>query len=517
VARKRVAQSSSITAPIGGLNARDSLAAMPPQDAVTLDNWFPTPTTVDLRSGYLQWSTGYPSHVESLMPYITSTVAKLFAASGTSFYDATSTGAVGAAVVTGLTNARWQSANMGTPGGQFFYAVNGVDKPRYYDNVAWVAVDGASTPAITGVTTTKLVHVNVFKRRLWFVEVDSMRVWYLPVDSIGGAAQSIDFSPIFKLGGYLMAMATWTIDNAQGVQEYAVFITSEGEIAVYEGYDPSTISTWNLVAVFRIGRPVGRRCFEKVGADLILVCSDGAVPLSKAMLTDRAQPEDALSNKIVNLVNSDVASYGSNFGWDIKLFPLGNKLIINVPQTTNNTQYQYVMNTITGAWCRFTAWNANCFAVMRDVLYFGGNLGASANTGYVAKADTGFSDNGGYIFGEAKTAFQYFGAPGRLKRWTMVRPTFLTSGTFTPAMRMDVNFEDVQPTETGTFSGDSGVLWNTTLWNTAPWGSPLSIKNNWQGISGMGYEGALHMRVVNNLTSVQWMSIDYVYEMGAIV
>jgi hypothetical protein len=96
------------------------------------------------------------------------------------------------------------------------------------------------------------------------------------------------------------------------------------------------------------------------------------------MLTDRAQPEDALSNKIVNLINGDVALYGSNFGWDIKLYPLGNKLIINVPQTSGrHTQYQYVMNTITGPGARFTGWNANCFAVMRDVLYFGGNLGAS--------------------------------------------------------------------------------------------------------------------------------------------
>ncbi len=43
--------------------------------------------------------------------------------------------------------------------------MNGVDKPRYYDNAAWVAVDNASVPAITGVTTTKLVHVNVFKNR----------------------------------------------------------------------------------------------------------------------------------------------------------------------------------------------------------------------------------------------------------------------------------------------------------------------------------------------------------------
>jgi hypothetical protein len=517
VARKPVARSSSITAPIGGLNARDSLAAMPPQDAVTLDNWFPTPTTVDLRLGYTQWSTGYPAAVESLMPYITATTAKLFAASGTAFYDATSGGAVGAAVVTALTNARWQSANMGTPGGQFFYAVNGVDKPRYYDNAAWVAVDGASTPAITGVTTTKLVHVNVYKNRLWFTEVDSMRVWYLPVNAIGGAAQSVDLSPIFKLGGYMTAMATWTVDNAAGIQEYAVFLTSEGEVAVYEGGDPSLASSWNLVAVFRVGRPVGRRCFEKVGADLVVITSDGAFPLSKAMLTDRAQPEDALSNKIVNLINGDVVLYGSNFGWDIKLYPIGNKLIINVPEVAGTTQYQYVMNTISGAWARFTNWNANCFAVMRDTLYFGGNLGATANTGYVAKADYGYADNGSYIYGEVKTAFQYFGAPGREKRWTMVRPTFLVAGTFAPALRMDVDFADVTPTSTGTFTASGSPPWNTSPWNTTPWGSNSSIKASWQSVGGIGKAGALHMRVVNNATPVQWMSVDYVYEYGSII
>lgn len=491
---------------------------MPAQDAVTLDNWFPTPTTVDLRNGYTAWSTGLPAVVESLMPYITATTAKLFAASGTAFYDVTSTGAVGAAVVTALSNARWQSANMGTPGGQFFYAVNGTDKPRYYDNVAWVAVDAGSTPAITGVTTTSLIHVNVFKNRLYFVENNALRVWYLPVNSIGGAAQSLELAPIFKLGGYLMAMATWTVDNAAGIQEYAVFITSEGEVAVYEGYDPSTSTTWNLVGIFRVGRPVGRRCFEKVGSDLIVISSDGAFPLSKAMLTDRSQMEDALSNKIVNLVNDDVAAYGANFGWDIKLYPLGNKLIINVPVTSGITQRQYVMNTITGAWCRFTGWNANCFAVMRDTLYFGGNLIAgAANTGYVAKADVGFSDNGTYIFGEAKTAFQYFGAPGLLKRWTMVRPTFLTSGNFTPALRMDIDFEDITPTETGTFSGNLFHLWDTVLWDTVPWGSPSTIKADWQGVSGVGRAAALHMRAVNNQSAVQWMAVDYVFERGAIL
>lgn len=515
--RKPVAKATSITAPIGGLNARDSLAAMPPEDAVTLDNFFPTSTTVDLRNGYALGATGLPGNVESLMPYITATGQKLFAASSTSFFDVTASGAVGAAVVTGLSNARWQSVNMETPAGQFFYAFNGVDKPRYYDNAAWVAVDAVSTPAITGVTTTLLIHANVYKNRLYMVEANSFRVWYLPVNSVGGAANSLDLGPLFKLGGFLMAMMTWTIDNAAGIQEYAIFLSSEGEIAMYQGFDPSTAGAFSVVGMFRIGRPVGRRCFEKMGADVIVMTSDGAFPLSKALLTDRSQLEDALTGKIIKLVNNDVASYKNNFGWDLKLFPLGNKFIINVPQQSGTTQYQYVMNTITGAWCRFTGWNANCWAVMQDVLYFGSNLGASPNSAYVGIADTGFSDNGASIFGEVKTAFQYFGATGRLKRWMMARPVFMTSGTISPAIRMDVDYENVVPTSTGSFSSVSGTPWDTALWDTFPWGSVQTIKKNWQAIGGSGYAGALHMRIQNNASALSWMSVDYVYEYGAIL
>jgi hypothetical protein len=309
-----------------------------------------------------------------------------------------------------------------------------------------------------------------------------------------------------------MAMATWTIDNAAGINEYAVFITSEGEVAVYQGYDPSSAGSWSLVGVFRIGRPVGRRCFEKMGSDLIVITSDGFMPMSKALLTDRSQLSDAISGKIINLANADVANYGANFGWDIKLYPLGSKLIINVPAQVGVEQYQYVMNTTTTAWCVFTGWNANCFAVKGDVLYFGGNLTSGVpNSAYVAVADSGNSDNGDYIVGEVQTAFQYFDEPGMLKRWTMARPVFYTAGTMVPAIRLDVDFESVIPTSTGSFTNTGGTAWNTAAWNTFPWGSVLSIKKAWQHISGIGYAGALHMRISNNATPVSWMSVDYVY------
>lgn len=506
------AQTLTVPAPTGGLNALDSLAAMPPTDAVILDNFFPQTTSCDLRLGYVQHATGLPADVESLMAYNSATSSKMFAGSGTAFYDVTSAGAVGAAVVSGLTNARWQHVNTGTPGGQFLMAVNGFDKLRGYTGSAWW-VDGDGSHDITGINTATCIHINTYKNRVYLVEKNSFSVWYLPLNSIAGAATELDLSPLFRLGGYLVAMATWTVDNTDGINEYAVFLSSQGEIAVYSGDDPGA-ANWAKRAQFRVGAPVGRRCFVEYGSDLAVVCLDGLMPLSKAMLTDRAQTEDAISYKITNLITADAAAYVDHFGWQVELYPPGNKLIVNVPEVEGARQYQYVMNTITGAWCRFTNWNAGCFEQMGDSLYFGSNLGATANSAFVAKCDTGYSDNGAYIFGEAKPAFRYFGAPGRQKQITMVRLVLKTAGSMQAAVAMDMDFTDRYPTATPTFSGTSQPPWNTTPWDSVPWGSTQGILKDWQGVNAVGDAGALHIRLVNNRSSVQWQSSQFLFKLG---
>src|SRR3990167_793059 len=107
----------SLPAPVGGWNARDSLADMAEDDAVTLINLVPATTSVLLRSGFSKWSTGYASQVETLMQYSGSTTNKLKAISGGEVFDATAGGAVGAAELTGLSNSRWQYINVATQAG----------------------------------------------------------------------------------------------------------------------------------------------------------------------------------------------------------------------------------------------------------------------------------------------------------------------------------------------------------------------------------------------------------------
>ena len=110
IAKRAVSQPVSLPAPVGGWNARDSLTAMQPNEAVILENWYPATTECVLRNGYTKWATGITGQVETLMAYSGANTNKLFAIAGTSVYDVTAGGAVGAAVVTGLTNARWAIA-----------------------------------------------------------------------------------------------------------------------------------------------------------------------------------------------------------------------------------------------------------------------------------------------------------------------------------------------------------------------------------------------------------------------
>lgn len=508
------ATTHSVPAPIGGLNAVDSIAAMPETDAIVMDNWFPQTTFVQLRAGWSSQSTGLPAWVETVMGYADAGGAeKLYGISGTSLYDCSATGAVGTAKVTSLSNARWEYVNVGIPGGSYLYAANAVDDPLLFDGTTWKSITGISTPAITGVTTTLLRNPTVWKNRVWFIQNNSNLAWYLPVQSVGGAAHSLDLSTQFRLGGFLQMIVTFSISSATSFDDYIGFLSSEGELIVYQGTDPDTAGDFSLAGVYRMGKPIGRRCWFKYGADAIIICSDGFVSVTQLISVGIQQPRTAISYKILSLVNEAVANYSKNFGWEGQVYPLGNKIIINVPQNTNSRMNQFVMNTISNAWCSYglitSPWNASTFCVLGDKLYFGGNK-------YIALCDAGQSDGGANIIGSIKPAFSYIGTD-RQKFFTMVRPLLQTTGTVFPTLAVNVDFENVLPTGTPTFSASGQSLWNVALWNVSFWATGPTIQKNWQTISGIGFSATSYLVVSAQLGTVNLLSLDYLYKLGGIL
>src|SRR3990167_547770 len=354
------ARMKTLPPPVEGWDTREALADMPVKRAVILDNWFPGTDKVTLRRGHSSHATGMSGNVESLLPYTPVTgTGELFAANGGSIYDVSAAGAVGAAVATGFSNNRFQHVQIGTAGGNFLLVMNGEDTPQTYDGTTW------ANATMTGPTIANLIWCNLHQRRLWFGEKESLTAYYLAVNAITGAASSFSLAGLAGLGGYIMAMGTWSRDGGAGPDDAAVFLTSEGEAIVYQGTDPSSASTWSLVGVFRIGKPIGRRCMIKAGADLIMVTQDGFVAASTILSADRAQAERvAISAQINKAVNDAVRDYGALFGWQPFIYAKGTMLIFNVPVAATEA-HQYVFNTITEAPCRFKGADALCWEIGR--------------------------------------------------------------------------------------------------------------------------------------------------------
>jgi hypothetical protein len=585
VPQKRTATTASVSSSTGGWNARDSIANMSPLDAVVLNNFFPTPTDVQLRLGYTKSSTGITGQVNTLMNWAGQSTQTLFAVAGSTLYDASGTTAV--PKVTGLTNDKWQYVNMSTTGSNhFLVCCNGQDPAMLYDGTNWIkyattataqtistithvgttatvttstahglitgnqiTITGASpsayngtfiitktgtntftyimatTPgtdatvvgsytvnyAITGVDSSKLVHVNLFKNFLFFVEEGSLRAWFLPVGQVAGAASPLDFGGYARMGGFLQAMGTWTIDAGQGADDYAVWATNNGEIIVYTGTNPASTDSWSLEGIWQLGQTFARRCFLKFAGDLLLLTQDGLAPLAASLQSSRLDPRVNLTDKIYYAISQAISLYSTNFGWQIIYFASVNMLIINVPLDTG--VQQFCMHTISKAWCSFSDIEATCWELSFDRLYFGGN-------GYVAQFWDSYSDAGNNINAQVQQAYSYFDAPGQQKRFTMVRPIFQTDNGL-PGVLVGVNTDFDAQNSLGavSYNAVSSTLgtWDNAVWDEQVWGGNLTLTKLWQGVTGIGYSGGVVMKVASQGIDVHWVSTDYVMERGGVL
>lgn len=509
--QRPVAVSVSLPAPVGGWNARDVLSEMAPSDAVIMDNWYPSTTSVNQRYGFSEWATGMTGNVETLMVYAGNATDAMFAAVGSEIYDVTAAGAVGAADVTALSNARWQYVNVGTTAGNYLRAVNGADKSIVYDGSAWHK-DGDGAPYdITGVNSQDIAQIYLFKKRLWLIENASLNVWYLGTDALGGAATVFPLYGVATLGGYVVAAASWTIDAGEGADDYMVFVTNKGQVIVYKGTDPSSATTFALHGVWNIGSPVGRRCLMKYAGDLLLICQDGVLPLAGALQSSRVQPQVALSYKIQRAVSDAVTLYGDNFGWQLLYFPRENQLWLNVPTSNDGaTVEQYVMNTITKCWSRYTGWNWTCMEIFQDTPYGGGD-------GVVLKAWDTLADNDIAINANCLQSFQDYRMPGVRKRFTNMQPIFLTDGNPLVYGSMNIDFDLGSTSIPITVTPSTGALWDSAVWDASLWGSGLTVSRYWQGCTGLGVYGAVHLQTQANGTAIQWISTTLVMERGGIL
>lgn len=373
-------------------------------------------------------------------------------------------------------------------------------------------VGGTSGGTVYTIDSKNFIHVNLFKNRIYFTEKNTMKVWYLPVNSLGGSAFPLDFGGIARNGGFVQGMFTWTIDAGQGADDYAGFATNMGEIIVYNGTDPTDSTTWALKGVWQLGYIFSRRFFYKFAGDILLLTQDGLVPLASALQSSRLDPRINITDKIYYEISREADAYSTNFGWQVIYYAKPNMLLINIPNPSGTEQY--VMHTISKAWCNFTGINTTVFELHNDDLYFGG-------AGFLGKFWDGKADDGQPISATCQQAYSYFDLPGQQKRFTMIRPTFLVD-TGAPGVYAGINTDFQTQNNLGQVSFTSPIpsstaVWDLATWDNNNWAGNLIVYRNWQGVSGLGYAAGINMNIVSQGIDVHWVSTDYVMEKGTVL
>lgn len=486
----------------GGWNAIDALDAMEPNEAVTLINWFPETTYNRLRRGYTEHCyIGAADSITALAAY-NGVSDDLLAFADDTWYDVTTS--TPATVATGFTAATWDTTNYATAGGQYLIAVNGADTPQIYDGATMVA----AVNTIGGAPSTLDFHrVTIYNQRVYYAQVGTLKVWYLPVGQFQGALTEFDLGPLCAKGGSIAKIATWTRDNASaGANEMFVVVTTEGEVLVYTGDYPG--GAWQISARFAIGQPVaGPDSVVRLGPDCIIMCEDGFQPMAHYLQLGQSQAQAvAISRKIGNAVTAAVNAQKTAAGWSGLLYPAGNMLIFNIPQG-GGVYYQYVVNTLTGAWCEWRGQNAQCWALFGTSPYFG-----SAG-GRVFRADSGTSDAGADIVAEYRGSYQDIGRSGAQKVVMMAKPTFQTNGPLTVAFGVDVDFNNTNLTAPVS-SLSTGTLWGSGTWGVSLWASGFTIQDQWISVSGIGDVMAPHMIILTNSISCNLMTIQFMFQNG---
>lgn len=481
-ARRQTAIARQIPAPVGGWDTESPLAAMKPTRAVILDNWIPRAGYVEMRRGYVEQVTGTEEPVEALLAWRGDAQGdKLFACSGADIFDVTTAGPLGSAVYStsgSAYSARYKHTNFANDAGAFLLACNGLTTPIRFDGSAFSTL--SITASASSFTANDLADVMSHKRRLFWLQRGSLTVWYLGVNAIQGAASPLPLGGYFYKGGELVAQATWSLDGGQGLDDMAVFVTSEGQVAIFQGTDPSDASKWLLVGVFDLAKPIGTKPLIKWGGDLVVLTEDGVVPLSQALDKDRAQDDRvALTANIATAFSTAAMSYGANHGWCGFLYPgRGSLAIFNVPTVEGESADQYVQSIQTGAWCRFTGIPATCWELANGRPYFGSAAG-------VYQWDTGASDNGEPIVSDVKPAFNAFGNQQVRKNFTMIQALLKAPANLAPALEVLTDYQERVPTAVPTIitPGDIEA------------GDADAIRQDWTGATGAGYVAAPRMRI----------------------
>lgn len=470
----------NLNAAVGGLNLIDPIDNMAAQYAIQMDNIIPDPDGDRVRNGYVSCKSG---NYKRLIPIPFASHERLIACKdGTlDIYDP-SDWTQAPTSASGYSGDDWVSAIFSDGAGtQHLFLANGLDAPIDYTVGSGIATTSFTIPA--GV---KLDSPLSFKNTMYFVGGD-WDIYYGGTQAISGTLTKFSVGSFFKKGGKILTIQNWTQDAGQGMNDIFVIISTEGEVMLYQGSNP-TESDWSSLGIFTIPRPIGKRCCEMVGADLIVLTENGYMPLS-SVLSDLRANRTAISGKINPIVR------GKNFtlDWEVHFYSKKGFVFVNAPSSVPGYSHeQHVLNINTNAWCRFVGMDAQSWAILLDRIYF-------CNSKGIFEADNGTTDNGNWITYQIQRAYNTFGVPDKKQLIRMI-PRFLKYSAYEDSnlykhinadFKVGLNRIISSGVGTGYASYWDEAIWDESYWSdqAEAYATRASVQSKTGSFISIGYYG----------------------------
>lgn len=369
---------------------------------------------------------------------------------------------------------------------------------------------------ITGVATSSLSNNWVYKNRLFYVEKNSLNAWYLAVDSITGAASKLPLGGVFTLGGSLLFGASWSIESGDGLSEQCIFVTTEGEVAVFAGTNPADASAWSKTGVYRIGKPRGPKAVIRAGGDLVIATDIGFIPLSVATQRDiAALSPSAISYPIETGWNEAVADRSGSY-WHCAVWPTKQMVVVMPPTPIGLQPQMLVANARTGAWCVFTGIDAKCMVLFGDRFFCG------LADGLIVEMEVTGADQGTPFTATMIPLFDPLKSPASLKTGLMARATVRAKSRVQVNCSLQTDYNISLPPPPDDTSTIVGSVWGTAQWGSGVWGTEVESQTfrEWQSISGSGYALAVASQVTSGSSSppdVEFVQTELTYDTADIV
>jgi hypothetical protein len=397
-----------------------------------------------------------------------------------------------------------------------------------------VAKEDVRAPAgAAWISPANLQIVVAHMNRLFFADSTNLCFYYLPLMQKDGELDVFPLSAIFRKGGTIRAMASWTTDAGIGMDDVLAVFTSKGQVALYRGVDPDTDFT--LVGVYTFDPPHNRYCVLNYGGELYALIPSGLTPMSTVLKSGREGTEAADKTVVSRFITASALNIDRP-GWELFLNPNSGRVFCNVPEG-GSVYRQMVRNMAKPAWQEWKYLPARCFSWIHPYVYFADDKG-----NVYEMHPSHQSDDGLPIQVDVQTAWSQYKTPA-IKHFKMILPYIITDGNPQPVIDVGVDYDSAGPYNTPDITGanPSDATWNVASWDLPDGFGPIPAyppnpafpngvppvsgdywvggsKNwiNWTGVGAIGRVGCVRMQAAVLNCSFSVSGFDILYERGSV-